>query len=238
VRNKLEKELKMLNAFIILAQSSNSAEQRAAQSVTVPVNAFWEHIKTVGIPESLMFIAFGIICLFYGWRVFKALTIMAFALIGLIIGMLISQKMGSTNNPILGIMLGIVFGIVAIPMMKWAVGILGAVAGGIITGGLWFAFKLPDQYLWAGTLTGFIAGGMISFIVFKIAVILFTSLGGSIMFATGLMALLFRYSETTVKTQELFLGPKWFIPVIIIVPTIISVYWQNRFAKKSSEWSV
>jgi hypothetical protein len=185
-----------------------------------------------------MFIAFGVICLFYGWRIFKALTIMTFALFGLIIGVLISQKMGSPSNPILGIMLAIVLGIVSVPMMSWSVGILGAVAGAILTGGLWFAFKLPDQYLWAGSLTGLVAGGMISFIVFKIAVILFTSVGGSAMLATGVLALLFQYSETKIKTQDLFLGPKWFIPFLLIIPTIISIYWQNRFSKKSSEWSV
>ena len=79
---------------------------------------------------------------------------------------------------------------------------------------------------------------MISFIVFKIAVILFTSVGGSAMLAVGMLALLFQYSETKLKTQDLFLGPKWFIPFLLIIPTIISIYWQNRFSKKSSEWSV
>jgi hypothetical protein len=228
----------MINTFSLLAEATNAADQKAVQSTIIPVAKFWAHIQTIGIPESLMFIAFGIICLFYGWRIFKALTIMTFALFGLIIGVLISQKMGSPSNPILGIMLAIVLGIVSVPMMSWSVGILGAVAGAILTGGLWFAFKLPDQYLWAGALTGLVAGGMISFIVFKIAVILFTSVGGSAMLAVGMLALLFQYSETKLKTQDLFLGPKWFIPFLLIIPTIISIYWQNRFSKKSSEWSV
>ena len=228
----------MIYTFSLLAQATNTAEQKAAQSTIVPVSTIWQHITTVGIPEALMFVAFGVICLFYGWRIFKALTIMAFALIGLLAGILISQKMGISNNPILGIMLGIIFGIVAVPMMRWAVGILGACSGAIITGGLWFAFKLPDQYLWAGALTGLVAGGMISFIVFKIAVMLFTSVGGSAMIVAGMLSLLYRYSETTAKTQELFLGPKWFIPAALILPTVFGIYWQNRFAKKSPEWTV
>jgi hypothetical protein len=228
----------MIYTFSLLAHATNAAEQKAAQSTIVPVTQIWSHIQTIAIPEAIMFIAFGVICLFYGWRVFKALTIMAFALIGVVIGMLISQKMGSPNNPILGIMLAIILGIVAVPLMRWAVGILGAVAGAILTGGLWFAFKLPDEYLWAGALTGLIAGGMISFIVFKIAVMLFTSVGGSAMLVIGALALFFQYSETTAKTQQLFLGPKWFIPVILILPTVFSIYWQNRFAKKSPEWTV
>ena len=228
----------MLNTFSILAQAAKVYEPKAAESTIVPVVKIWSHIETIAVPEALMFIAFGIICMFYGWRIFKALTIMAFALIGLYIGSLISQKMNLANNPIPPILTAIVLGIASVPLMKWAVGILGALAGSMLTGSLWFAMKMPDDYLWAGALIGLIAGGMISFIVFKIAIILFTSIGGSSMFISGILALLCHYSQTIEKTGELFLGPRWFIPVLIIVPTLFSIFWQNRFAKKSPEWSV
>lgn len=228
----------MLNTFSILAQATNVNEPRAVESSIVPILKIWEHIRTVGVPEALMFIAFGIICMFYGWRIFKALTIMAFALIGLFIGALISQKINLPDNPIPPVLTAIVLGIASLPLMKWAVGILGALAGAVLTGSIWFAMKLPDEYLWAGALIGLIAGGMISFIVFKIAIILFTSIGGSSMLVSGVLALLCHYSQTVEKTQELFLGPRWFIPVALIVPVLISIFWQNRFAKKSPEWSV
>ena len=163
---------------------------------------------------------------------------MSFALIGLYIGYLFSVKMNWQDNPIPAIVCAIILGIAAVPLMKWAVGILGALAGATLTGSLWFAMKMPDDYLWAGALIGLIAGGMMSFIIFKVAIILFTSIGGSSMFISGILALLCHYSQTMTKTGELFQGPRWFLPVLIVVPTIFSVFWQNRFAKKSSEWSV
>jgi hypothetical protein len=227
-----------MDFFTILAQTAVTSEETAAESTIVPVDLIWQHITNLDVLEALTFVSFGAVCIFYGWRVFKALTIICFAILGLISGLLISQKMGTPDNPLLGIILSIVAGIVAIPLMRWAVGILGAIAGGIATAGLWYAAKLPEQYLWAGGLTGIVAGGMISFIVFKIAVMLFSSMGGSALLVSGMIALLYRYSETTEKIEELFFGPKWFLPAVMIIPTLLGLYWQNRFIKKSPQWTV
>jgi len=223
----------------ILAQSAEgNAEETAARSTVVPVDAFWETITNLSLLEALTFVAFGVVCLFYGWRVFKALAIICFAVLGLIAGLMISQRVGSSDNPILAISLSIIMAIFAIPLMRWAVGILGAIAGGLATAGLWYAASLPEQYLWAGGVTGVVAGGMISFIVFKIAVMLFTSMGGSTLVVTGLIALFNQYSETSDSIKELFFGPKWFLPAAIIIPTLFGLYWQNRFMKKSPQWTV
>ena len=223
--------------LILTAAVNITAEETAAKSTVVPVDLIWQHITELGLLEAMTFISFGIVCLFYGWRVFKALAIISFALLGLIGGVLLSQRIG-TDSPLLAIILSIVMAVIAIPLMRWAVGILGAIAGGIATAGLWYAAKLPEQYLWAGAITGVVAGGMISFIVFKIAVMLFTSMGGSALTVAGVIALLHQYPETTEDIHELFFGPKWFLPAAIIIPTIIGLYWQNRFIKKSTEWTV
>jgi len=227
----------------ILAQSAEgNAEETAARSSVISIDAiidaFWKTITNLSLLEALTFIAFGVVCLFYGWRVFKALAVICFAVLGLIGGLLISQRVGSSDNPILAISLSIIMAIFAIPLMRWAVGFLGAIAGGIATALLWRAAELPQLYTWAGAITGVVAGGMISFIVFKIAVMLFTSMGGSALVVTGLIALFNQYSETSDSIKELFFGPKWFLPAAIIIPTLLGLYWQNRFMKKSPQWTV
>jgi hypothetical protein len=229
----------IMDCLTILALAVNkTAEDTAAKSTVVPVDAFWGTITNLSLLEAMTFIAFGVVCLFYGWRVFKALAVMSFAVIGLVAGLLISQRVGNPNNPLLPVALAVVLGICAIPLMKWAVGILGGVAGAIITAGIWYAAKLPEQYIWAGALTGFVTGGLFSFIVFKIAVMLFTSVGGSILVAAGVLALFHQYSQTSQQVRDLFYGPKWFLAVIILLPALFGIYWQNRFVKKSSEWTV
>jgi hypothetical protein len=100
------------------------------------------------------------------------------------------------------------------------------------------ALGLNDQrMLLAGGLVGLVAGGMISFIVFKVAVILFTSLGGSTLVVVGLLAILHRHVDA--KQLETFVfGYRWFVPVLVVVPMIVGMVLQYRFIKTSQDWSV
>ena len=106
--------------------------------------------------------------------------------LGLAVGMKLTEKMAGTSNQLTGglITMG-VLAVLSVPLMRWAVCLLGAAAGGIFTSGIWYACGLPESYMWAGGLVGVVAGGMISFIVFKVAVILFSSLWGSGLIVTS-----------------------------------------------------
>jgi hypothetical protein len=121
--------------------------------------------------------------------------------------------------------------------MRWGVTLLGAISGGILTAGVWLAAGLPEQYFWAGGLVGFIAGGMISFIVFKIAVMLFTSLGGSALMVTGVLAILYRYMVGGDQFKTFVLANPWFLPALLLVPMAVGIFLQNRFSKTSQDWS-
>ncbi len=221
----------------ILAKTAQSAGQAAKETI-VPIDLVREYITSLGLLEALTFISFGAVCLFYGWRVFKILVMISFGLLGSAAGVIISNKITGENNPLLAVVLGVVMAIISVPLMRWAVGILGALAGGLITSGLWIACELPGQYWWAGGLVGIVAGGMISFIVFRIAVMLFSSLGGSMLIVTGFLTLLYLYPQTTEQVKEFFYGPKWFLSAALTVPTIIGIYWQNRFIKSSANWNI
>ncbi len=227
-----------MNLPLLLASAQAGAEAGTGSGEIVPVNLIWEQVTSLGILEALTFISFGVVCLFYGWRVFKVLVVICFALAGLFAGVVISNKVGGGNNPLLAVILSIIFGILSVPLLRWGVSILGAVAGALITAGLWYACKLPEAYLWAGGLVGLVAGGMISFIIFRVAVMLFSCLGGSGLIVTGLLALLQMYPQTADYTKELIYNAKWFMPVALIVPTAIGIFLQNKFIKHSPNWSV
>ena len=126
-------------------------------------------------------------------------------------------------------------------LIKWCVSILGAAAGGVVTGGLWYAFGLPEQYIWAGAIIGVVAGGMMSFILLKVSVMLFTSLGGSVIVAINFLALLHQYQTKVMvpantNIHDMFYNKTWFLPLIIILPTIIGMIVQNKLIKTSSDW--
>ena len=225
----------------ILAETVETAShtRQAVGEAIVPVDLIWKHITSLGLLEALTFISFGAVCLLYGWRVFKILVVISFALLGLVLGMTISDKVIGGDSQLLSGLIGLgLMAVISVPLMRWAVSILGAVAGGILTAGLWYACQLPEQYIWAGGLVGVVAGGMISFIIFKIAVMLFSSLGGSGLIVVGILALLYLYPQTTERTEELVFNEKWFLPAALLIPTAVGVILQNKFIKGSQNWNV
>ncbi len=224
-----------MNYLSILAQAEAAGD--AENFEVVPIDFIWEQITALSWLQAVLAISFGVVYLLYGWRIFKVLVTISFALIGLFLGIHFGEKAGSEMwGGIIGVL---IFAIVSVPLMKWCVCILGAVAGGILTGGLWYAFDLPQMYIWAGAAVGIVAGGMMSFIVFEATVILFTSLGGSAITTIAVLALLYRYEISidplAMRIQNLVLNHNWFLPVALMVPTIIGIIMQRNLARHSSK---
>ena len=224
-----------MNFMSILAQ----AETTVIEDVqVVPLDAIWTQITALTWLQAVIAVSFGIVYLLYGWRIFRILVIICFGLFGMFLGIKFGAKTGSE---VWGGILGMaIFAGASAPLMKWCVSILGAVAGGLLTGGLWYAFGLPQVYLWAGAAVGVVAGGMMSFIVLKSAVMLFTSLGGSLITIVGMLRLLDLYEATKLEPTQVIkncvYNHNWFLPVALIVPTIIGMFAQNRFIKRAHKW--
>ena len=231
-----------MDCVTILAQAVETASAQAAEEeavVVVPIESFWTYITSLNLVEAVTFISFGVVCLFYGWRVFKILVVISFALLGLLLGFSITDKIVGLNSQLWGGLVGmILLAVLSVPLMKWAVCLLGAAAGGILSSGIWYASGLTERYILAGALIGMVAGGMISFIVFKVAVILFSSLGGSCLIVVGSLALLYLYPQTSERVEEIIFTKKWFLPTVLMAPTLIGVILQNKFVKDSKDWDM
>jgi hypothetical protein len=216
--------------------------QPAASPVDESLNFIWQQITDLSWLHAVIAISVGVVYMLYGWRIFRVLVVIAFGLMGMFAGIIAAEQMGTQR--IWGGIIGLILlAVLAVPLMKWCVSLLGAVAGGIITGGLWYAFGLPDMYLWAGAIIGVVAGGLISFILLKVSVMLFTSLGGSAIMVTGMLALLYQY-ETKMVTpptdniHDMVFNHQWFLPLALILPTAIGMLVQNKFIKHSQSWEI
>lgn len=229
-----------MDCVIILAQAVVSAGLEAAGEGIVPIDTIWEYVTSLNLLEALTFMSFGAVCLFYGWRIFKMLVVISFALLGMIMGITISDKISGGGSQLLGGLIGLgIMAVLSVPLVRWAVCILGAVAGGILTSGIWYACGLSERYIWAGGLIGMVAGGMISFIIFKIAIMLFSSVGGSGLLVVGILAVMCsKYVGWERGIKELMFNHNWFLPAALMVPTIVGVFLQNKFIKGSRDWSV
>lgn len=228
-----------MDCVTILAQAVESASSSAAEEAFVPMESFWNYITSLDKVEAVTFISFGVVCLMYGWRVFKILVVISFTLLGLFLGISVTNMIVGLNNHFVGGVVGMcVLGILSIPLMRYAVCILGALAGGILTSSIWYATPLAERYIWAGALIGMVAGGMISFIIFKVAVILFSSLTGASLIVVGSLALLYIYPGTSARLEQILFTKQWFLPTLLIAPTLIGLVLQNKFVKDSKDWDM
>lgn len=233
---KLKGALQM-DQLVILAQSATTV---TGSSEVVPIDYIWEQIISLSWLQALIAVSFGAVYLMYGWRIFKVLVVISFGLIGLFLGVHFGDFFGSQLwSGIIGLC---ILAAISIPLMRWAVSMLGALAGGIITGAIWYAFELPEKYILAGAIIGLVAGGMISFIVFRVAIMLFTSLAGGILIATGMLSLFYHYEmiqdPPTANVQDLIFNTHWFLPVVMIFATAVGIVLQNNFVKSSPSYKV
>jgi hypothetical protein len=229
----------MMDGLGILAQAVvETGDPKSLDVARGIIESIWVQIQNLGVVEALTFISFGSVCLFYGWRILKILVCICFALAGLAAGVWLNTYIEGNVIWLAGIF-AVMCAFFAVPLMRYGVGFLGAVAGGVLTAGVWLAFGLPADYLWAGGLVGLVAGGMLSFIVFKGSVMLFTSLGDSTLMITGILAVCHLYIFTGPDViHTALLTERWFLPVLLVTPMIIGMYFQNKFMKNEQEWSV
>ena len=227
---------------LLLAKTSHHFDnvnvEYGTKYVLRTLDFIWQQITILTWLQAVIGISFGIIVLMYGWRIYKALTVIGFGILGLYLGLWIGNQF---QKPLPGAIVGCaLLVILAIPLMRWAVAVLGAVAGGILAAGIWHSCNLPQEFVWAGGLVGFVAGGMISFVVFKLAVMLFTSLSGTSLIVIGAFALIYRYETfasdpPTTHLNQLYYGNPWFLPLLLTAGTLLGIILQFGFFKGSKE---
>lgn len=234
-----------MNPLWILAEAAETSAVPEGPLINVSdmVDYFWDTITTLPWMVALLIISVGIVYMLYGWRIFRVLVTISFGFLGMFLGMIAGRQLGS-NAIIWGGVVGMaLFAFISVPLMKWCVSVLGAIAGGIITSGIWIACGLSEAYLPAGFIVGFVAGGLISFILLKASVMLFSSLGGSIIMVTGMLALWYQYEirvlgRLDTQLHGLIYGFDWFLPAVLIIPTVIGIIFQNKFIQHSQKWEV
>jgi hypothetical protein len=89
---------------------------------------------------------------------------------------------------------------------------------------------------WAGALVGLILLGMLAFALFKLAVVVLTSIQGATMTVTGLLTLLMKHRGLSANLEETLLGNVHLIPLLILVPSAIGfIVQESAVAKKAAK---
>ncbi len=112
--------------------------------------------------------------------------------------------------------------------MKYAVAVCGGLVGAVVGMAVWAYCEQPANMAWAGGLIGLIVLGMLSFILFKTSVILFTCVQGSIMFVLGSAALLIRYTPWASEVGNSLNHKPVLMPLLVSSIAALGLLWQHQ----------
>jgi hypothetical protein len=108
---------------------------------------------------------------------------------------------------------------------------MGGIFGALLGASMWRAVGLEPSLCWAGALTGLVGFGLLSFILFKASVMMYTSLQGSVMLIFGILGLVYKYQDIAPKLTESMTLKPFLLPVSIFIPALLGlIYQQTQFA--------
>ena len=199
---------------------------------------FLDYMKnTAGYLPAILMLACGLVYLVYGWKIFKVLVVVNAALLGAAVGAWAGGKLGG-NMPIYGGIAGsLLLGALSWPLMKYAVSLMGALAGAVLGYGLWnyvakAAGSNVDKYAWVGALVGLIVLGLLAFIIFRATIIVFTTFQGAIMAVSGALGILLKQEWCSNGLTNAMKANTHLLPLFFLVPAVIGIVVQHTSGGK------
>jgi hypothetical protein len=234
--------------FLLLAQSrSEGPFQNLCNTVTgmfshgdvLAQPAFLvEQLKALSVVWAVVFLIVGVLCMLNGYRFYRIATISIAFLFGLFLGYALGDKIGAPE--IVGGCLGLLLAVTAFPMMKYAVAVLGGLVGAFVGANLWSGtayalarggIEVPPNTYWIGALVGLLVFGMLAFILFKLSIVVFTSVSGSTVAVLGGLALLLSFEPWQDPITDKLAAHQLVIPLLVIVPALIGLILQEVWSE-------
>jgi hypothetical protein len=182
--------------------------------------------RHMGPAEAALFLIIGVLMILFGINLYKAVVMINAGLVGAAIGMFIGEKAG--NESVGALIGGFTAALIAWPLMKHAVAIMGFAIGGIVGASLWrmSAVQQPELY-WVGGLLGGITFGLLSFLLFRGCVMMYTSLQGATMAIFGLLSIVMKYQDLDPRVAHYISAKAFVLPLAIFIPTLFGLIFQQ-----------
>jgi len=175
---------------------------------------------------ATLLVVAGVVYLLFGFYMFKWLVTLNAALVGAYIGSLIGR---TGDAAVAGAFMGGFTAAAATwPLMKYAVTIMGGVFGALLGISIWRSIGLDPHYAWSGGLTGLIFFGMLSFLVFRVSVMSYTSLQGSVMLIFGILSLIYKSPDVAGRLTDAMTFKPFILPAAIFIPAICGMFYQAQ----------
>lgn len=181
--------------------------------------ALLDMLSNLSFFHAAVAVVLGVLCILNGYRWHKWVMIVLAFFGGYLIGLLLSQQMG--RSAIIAVSLGLLFAIIAGPMLKVVVAIFAGITGAFIGANVWGAIDtVPAEMSWAGAGMGFILLAMASLIVFRLVIVLSTSIGGAAMVVFGGITLLMHVPDWEEGVRAGLSNHTLMIPLLVLVAAV------------------
>jgi hypothetical protein len=213
----------VINAINILADASS----RGLALPQIPAQAdmlTWCQQMMPG--TAMVLIIMGVIYLLFGFKIIKGLVMINAVVVGAGIGAALG-KHGETALAC-AIIGAFIAAAIAWPAMKYAVALMGGILGGFVGGSIWIAAGLQPDLAWAGGLVGLVGFGLLSFILFRGSVMMYTSLQGALMLVAGVLGLCYKYPDMVPKLNSHLRVEPFLLPAAVVIPAIIGLIFQQH----------
>lgn len=183
-----------------------------------------------GAAAPLLVIA-ALILMLFGWRLWKVCVILSFGLIGAGLGATLAGE--SSNQWYFALIGAVALGLTSYLFANLAIGALGGLIGACTI--LFFLTKLnlSDSTLWALSGAGLLAGAAYSLLHRQHLIVLVTSFLGAILLLSGLAAIAMNSPGIMSTMRSMAYGSEIVVPFIILVPTVMSSFYQVSDMRRS-----
>lgn len=215
----------MLSASFLLTESTTTFHQWAAHPNFWPTQAnlreWWQHMDPA---SATVLILGGLVFLFSGFKVHRILIALTAAALGAYLGAGFGDRGGQFWVGFLGGLL--LFGLLAWYFTSFAAAVLGSIVGALLGAALWQMAGLDPKLAWSGAATGAVALGLLCFIIFRISVIVFTSLQGSIMFVLGSLGMAYFYPALQPTIDHTLHNRPFVLPSVVLTLALTGLIYQ------------
>ncbi|MBX2852304.1 MAG: hypothetical protein KTR15_11230 [Phycisphaeraceae bacterium] len=211
---------------------------------------------------AIVFVVVGLVCLLKGYTFHKIMTVALLVVLGAGLGYWMGLEIQGPPFVVAGCV-SVLLAVMAFPLMKYAVAVLGGLSGAFIGSNLWAglgrvldksaaqrvetqgqeaaagdmivraAEAMPADAYWAGALVGLIVCGLAAFALSKITIHLFTTVSGSTIAVFGVIALLLSIDTFRDTVATELTRSPLIIPLLVFVPAAIGFLMQE---KASGAW--
>jgi len=202
-----------------------------------------DYMSSMHLAAAMIIFICGMVYLLQGWKAFKMLVIINAALLGGFVGNNLGGMLQGQNMPLFCAAAGaLMCAVLAWPLMKFAVGLMAGLAGAFLGSGIWsyvttsLGQQAISQHAWAGALMGLITLGLLSFVIFRLVIMIFTSLQGAVMTLTGLVSMLMHIEPLRNDLYHAVSNNTHLLVLLIGTPAVMGFAYQySCVAKKMAK---